>query len=61
MENTNMTLVAAVLVVGLIIGAGVGYYMASQGTSGCGEGPTAAIIEANPLQGKTIQIGYIAA
>jgi len=28
METSNMTLVAAVLVVGLMVGAGVGYYMA---------------------------------
>ena len=28
MEEPNMTLVAAVLVVGLLVGAGVGYYMA---------------------------------
>lgn len=27
MENTNMTLVAAILVVGLLVGSGVGYYM----------------------------------
>ncbi len=35
MENTNMTIVAAVLVVGLLVGAGVGYYMAP---SGAGDG-----------------------
>ena len=28
MEETDMTLVAAVLVVGLLVGAGTGYYMA---------------------------------
>ncbi len=28
MEEANMTLVAAVLVVGLLVGAGTGYYMA---------------------------------
>ena len=28
MEETNMTLVAAMLVVGLLVGAGVGYFMA---------------------------------
>ncbi len=27
MENTNMTTVAAVMVIGLLVGAGVGYYM----------------------------------
>jgi len=28
MENTNVTLVAAVLVVGILVGIGVGYFMA---------------------------------
>ncbi len=30
-ENTNMTLVEAVLIVGLVVGAGVGYYMSPSG------------------------------
>ena len=55
-----MTLVAAVLVVGLVIGAGVGYYMAPSGDGG-GGGTTTVTVEKNPLDGKTIQIGYIAA
>ena len=59
MENTNMTLVAAVLVVGLLVGAGVGYYMAPSG-DGDGTGETITV-EINPLEGKTIQIGNIAA
>ena len=53
-----MTLVAAVLVVGLVIGAGVGYYMAPSGDGGDG-GTTTVTVEKNPLDGKTIQIGYI--
>jgi len=54
-----MTMVIAVLVVGIVIGAGVGYYMAPQGTvSGDGGGETITV-EVNPLAGKTIQIGYI--
>jgi branched-chain amino acid transport system substrate-binding protein len=59
MENTNMTLVAAVLIVGLVIGAGVGYYMAPSGDGG--GGGTTVTIEKNPLDGKKIQIGYISA
>ena len=60
MENTNMTLVAAVLVVGLLVGAGVGYYMAPAGDGGDGE-TTTVTVEKNPLDGKTIQIGNIVA
>ena len=58
MENTNMTLVAAVLVVGLLVGAGVGYYMAPSGGDGTGETIEVVI---NPLEGTTIQIGDIVA
>jgi branched-chain amino acid transport system substrate-binding protein len=60
MENTNMTLVAAVLIVGLVVGAGVGYYMAPSGDGGDGETQTITV-EVNPLDGKTIQIGNIQA
>jgi len=59
MENTNMTIVAAVLVVGLLVGAGVGYYMAPTGDGGDG-GTTVTVVQ-NPLEGKTIQIGQICA
>jgi branched-chain amino acid transport system substrate-binding protein len=55
-----MTLVAAVLIVGLVVGAGVGYYMAPSGDGG-GDGTTTVTVEKNPLDGKTIQIGYISA
>jgi branched-chain amino acid transport system substrate-binding protein len=58
MENTNMTIVAAVLVVGLLVGAGVGYYMAPSGDGGEG---TTVTVEKNPLEGKTIQVGNIIA
>jgi branched-chain amino acid transport system substrate-binding protein len=53
-----MTLVAAVLVVGLLVGAGVGYYMAPSGDGGDGETVT---VEVNPFEGKTIQIGSVVA
>ncbi len=55
-----MTLVAAVLVVGLLVGAGVGYYMAPAGDGGDGETITVTV-EKNPLEGKTIQIGNVVA
>ena len=54
-----MTLVAAVLVVGLLVGAGVGYYMAPAGNGGDGE-TTTVEVEVAPLEGKTVQLGYIA-
>jgi branched-chain amino acid transport system substrate-binding protein len=54
-----MTLVAAVLVVGLIVGAGAGYYMAPSGDGGGGE-TTTVTVEKHPLDGKTVQVGYIA-
>ncbi len=53
-----MTLVAAVLVVGLLVGAGVGYYMTPSGDGGDGE--TITVIQ-NPLEGTVISIGNIAA
>ena len=56
-----MTLVAAVLIVGLVVGAGVGYYMAPSGDGGGGDGTTTVTVEKNPLDGKTVQIGYISA
>ena len=55
-----MTLTVAVLVVGLLVGAGAGYYMAPSDTGGGGPGET-VIVEVNPLEGKTIQIGQITA
>ena len=55
-----MTLVAAVLVVGLLVGAGVGYYMAPAGGGGDGETITVTV-EKNPLEGKTIQVGSVVA
>ncbi len=56
-----MTLVAAVLVVGLLVGAGAGYYLAPTdggggGDTGTGDVPT---VEKNPLQGVDVELGYI--
>jgi branched-chain amino acid transport system substrate-binding protein len=56
-----MTLVAAVLVVGLIVGAGAGYYLAPSpsGDGGDGGGGETITVEKHPLDGVTMQIGYI--
>jgi branched-chain amino acid transport system substrate-binding protein len=54
------TLAIVLLVVGLIVGGGVGYFMAPTNTGGGGGGgATPPPVEVLPLQGKTIQIGYI--
>lgn len=57
MENSNTTTLAIVLIVGLVIGGGIGYFAAPSGT---GETVTETItVEVNPLEGKHIQIGFI--
>jgi branched-chain amino acid transport system substrate-binding protein len=57
MENSNTTTLAIVLIVGLVIGGGIGYFAAPSGPS---ETITETIeVEVNPLQGKTIQLGFI--
>jgi branched-chain amino acid transport system substrate-binding protein len=58
MENQNMTLVAAVLLVGLVVGAGAGIYLTPDSGGGSG---TIVTVNKNPLEGKTIQIGDIVA
>jgi branched-chain amino acid transport system substrate-binding protein len=52
------TLAIVLLVVGLIVGGGVGYFMAPSGGTE-GPGATPIIQKELPLQGKTVQIGYI--
>ena len=57
MENSNTTTLAIVLIVGLVIGGGIGYFAAPSGT---GETVTETVtVEVNPLEGKKIQVGYI--
>jgi branched-chain amino acid transport system substrate-binding protein len=59
LEMKGNTLSIVLLVVGLIVGGGVGYFMApSAGTNGPG-GATPPPVEKLPLEGKTIQVGYI--
>lgn len=60
MENRNNTTTAIILVLGLVIGAGAGYYIAPRGGAGGGDTITETItVEVNPLDGQTIQIGYV--
>jgi branched-chain amino acid transport system substrate-binding protein len=51
-------MLAVLLVVGLVIGAGVGYFMAPKGGDGeVVEVPVEVPVEVHPLAGKTIQVG----
>jgi branched-chain amino acid transport system substrate-binding protein len=54
------TLAIVLLVVGLVVGAGAGYFMAPSGDGGDGGdgGETITVIQA-PLEGVNIQLGYI--
>ena len=62
MEMKGNTLAIVLLVVGLVVGAGAGYFLAPSGTNGePGDGTETITVEALPLEGKTIQIGYISA
>jgi len=56
MEMKGNTLAIVLLVVGLVVGGGAGYFLAPSG----GDGETVTV-EVEPLAGKTIQIGYISA
>jgi branched-chain amino acid transport system substrate-binding protein len=57
MENSNTTMLAVVLIVGLVIGGGIGYFAAPSKTSTETETIT---VEVNPLKDQTIQLGFIA-
>jgi branched-chain amino acid transport system substrate-binding protein len=53
------TLAIVLLVVGLVVGAGAGYFLAPSGDGGDGgDGGTVTVVQA-PLEGKNIQLGYI--
>ena len=57
MEMKGNTLAIVLLVVGLVVGGGVGYFAAPKETA---PGETITVtVEKAPLTGKTIQIGYI--
>lgn len=56
MEMKGNTLAIVLLVVGLVVGGGVGYFAAPTKTETT---TTTVTVEKEPLDGKTIQIGYI--
>ena len=60
MEMKGNTLAIVLLVVGLVVGAGAGYFLAPSG-GGDGEdgGGETITVEVAPLEGKNIQLGYI--
>ncbi len=59
MEMKGNTLAIVLLVVGLVVGAGAGYFLAPSGDGGDGgDGGTVTVVQA-PLEGKNIQLGYI--
>ena len=57
MEMKGNTLTIVLLVVGLI--AGAGYMLAPKGSTTSEDGVNTVTVETLPLEGKTIQIGYI--
>ena len=61
MAQSNQTMLAVLLVVGLVIGAGAGYMLAPKGGETIVEVPVEVPVEVHPLAGKTIEIGITAA
>jgi branched-chain amino acid transport system substrate-binding protein len=54
------TLAIVLLVVGLVVGAGAGYFLSPKGDGGDGgDGDGGTVTIQLPLEGKTVQIGYI--
>jgi len=53
------TLAIVLLVVGLVVGAGAGYMLKPSGTGEDGGDGTGTVEVVLPLEGKTVQIGYI--
>ena len=64
MADKGMTLAIVLLVAGLIVGGGIGYFAAPQGGTG-GQTVTVtvpgSVVKEAPLKGATVQFGYIAA
>jgi len=59
MEMKGNTLAIVLLVVGLVVGAGAGYFLAPGGDGdGGGDGTPDVVVKA-PLEGETIQLGYV--
>jgi len=61
MAQSNQTMLAVLLVVGLVIGAGAGYMLAPKGGETVVEVPVEVPVEVHPLAGRNLQIGYTAA
>jgi len=59
LEMKGNTLAIVLLVVGLVVGAGAGYFLAPGGDGGEGGDGTGPVEVKLPLEGKTIQLGYI--
>ncbi len=59
MEMKGNTLAIVLIVVGLVVGAGAGYFLAPGGDGGEGGDGTGPVEVQNPLEGRTIQLGYI--
>ncbi len=59
MEMKGNTLAIVLLVVGLVVGAGAGYMLKPSGTGEDGGDGTGTVEYVLPLDGKTIQVGYI--
>jgi len=60
MAQSNQTMLAVLLVVGLVIGAGAGYMLAPKGGEQIVEVPVEVPVEVHPLAGKTLQMGRTA-
>jgi branched-chain amino acid transport system substrate-binding protein len=61
LEMKGNTMAIVLLVVGLVVGAGAGYFLAPSGDGGDGgdgDGGT-VIVEVAPLEGVNIQLGYV--
>jgi branched-chain amino acid transport system substrate-binding protein len=59
LEMKGNTLAIVLLVVGLVVGAGAGYFLAPSGDGGDGGDGGTVTVEVAPLEGKNIQLGYI--
>ena len=59
LEMKGNTLAIVLLVVGLVVGAGAGYMLKPSGTGEDGGDGTGTVEYVLPLEGKTVQVGYI--
>ena len=57
MAQSNQTMLAVLLVVGLVIGAGAGYMLAPKGGETIVEVPVEVPVEVHPFEGQTLRLG----